>query len=595
MAVRAKYDIDPILVKPKLSGLDVTNITEADNTPKSTVGQKSNIQSASNKIDLSDQQKASQGYAWNSWSLSLGLSNMDGATKAITKFLKQVNQLAKIITQILKIIQLLSGNVKSIAMFINFLIKIIAEQLKNLINSFASTGLYISVIAPPFNKNKPKYTIPMNGGYREFIQRVNSSCTSSTDPDRPQFDSPQDKVGGVILAMVGGINDPQFLVDLVHNFKILSLFFGFQSPMPTPPNGFKVTSGFYKNPQTAKKAMGVQLTWSAPDTPVTGYKIYKATNPQGFMKSPNPTQDGVEISVRVAGEWIADVPNVFGKVLYRYMDFAVEDNKKYYYKVYSIIGDDFFDDNPIMEDIKSPVATKMLSAQPRNRIPLSELTLYTSLGINGELLDPDDFGSEWQSISVRGLLGDALDGIFKKIDALADKLTGLVNTGSNSTSEYIKFYAKRVETLLETVTKFSEIITRLLAFNLRGTFMCLRLPIMEGGMPNFVKRFNDASSLGNTKSGTDQSETLESALKDDQGKAENNPFKVTQGGGIAQYAEQGIMFGVILLFGFPNPDPKALAQRLLVEVGPNDVQAQIAKLKSTEVAITTMLKLFGLE
>jgi hypothetical protein len=593
MGVRVKYDIQPEFVKPKLEDLVIESVTEKDMEPTSTVSAVSSIQAPVTSSSPSAQKTNKDGYSWESWTLSLSLSNMEGLAKTVEDFLKQVDKVTKILVQVIKIMRLFSGNVKSIAMFLKFLIKIVAKQLKELLDSFTSTGFYMSIISPNFDKKFPKYTIPVYGGYREFIQRVNATCTSSTDPDAPKFDDPEDKVGGVILAMLGGVNDPKFLADLVHNFRVLSQFFGFQNPMPTPPNGFKVTAGFYKNPQTSAKAMGVQLSWSPPDTPVTLYKIYKGTSPKGFMRSPSPIQDGKEVKVRLPGEWIADMPNVFSKQSYRYTDFAVESGKTYYYKVYSLVGDDFFDVNPIMEDISSPVATPMLSVSPRNCIPVSELTKYGTFGINGLLQDPFNFEGEWKSVSVRTMLGSTLDVVFKRIDALTDKLVGMVTTGSNAMTDYLNFYTKSIESLLNIVTEMRDIIARLLAFNLRGTFMCLRLPIEKGGMSNFVGRFNQASNLGNTSSGVGQTETLQSILEEERHTGRDSPFEVTQGGGIAQYSEQGIMFGVILLFGFPNP--KNLEQRLLEITDPSQVKALKASLESTEKAITTMMKLLGLE
>lgn len=587
MAVRVKYDIPSELVKPKLTELNIKTVTEKDLKPISTVASQGSSYATANTTTatVNPQQQSKQGYKWDSWSLQLSLSNMDGAVKAIEGFLKQVDKFSKIVTQVLKIMRLLSGNVRSLDMFLKFLIKQLAEMLKTLINSFASTGVYMSVIPPP------GAGIKIYGGYNEFITRVTATCTSSTDPDAPRFDSPDDKVGGLIFGMLGGVNDPKFLVDLAHNFRVLSQFFGFQSPIPDPPAKFKVATGFYKNPQTGAKAMGIQLTWEAPTTPVTGYKIYKADNPKGFMKSPKPTQDGKEISVRLPGEWIADVPNVPGKVFYRYTDFAVVEGKSYYYKVYSLMGDSFFDDTPLMEDIRSPVATAMLSVQPRNHIPLSELTKYTLLGVNGELASPFDLEGQWQSISVRGLLGSSLDAAFRQIDAMADKLAGMVNTSSSAMTDYIDFYAKRVSTFLDIVTEFRELVVRLKNYSMRGTVMLLRLPIKSGGMQNFVSRFKEASSMGNAESGAVQTQSLQSMLAEDRGQSKiGTPFSFAKGGGIAQYTEKGYMFGVILLFGFPSPS----AKNLLAIVSPDEIDNLKAQLETTEKAITTLMKLLGL-
>jgi len=301
------------------------------------------------------------------------------------------------------------------------------------------------------------------------------------------------------------------------------------------------------------------------------------------MKDPTPVQDGQETPVRVlSGEKPIIMKSIPGKAHYRYTDFKVENNKAYYYKVYSMIGDDFFIDNPVLEGMKSPIATSTLLATPRNCIPTSELAKYTLLGINGEFVDFIDLKSDWQALSVRKLLGKELDIVFSKIDALADRIAGMVNTGSSATSFFIDFYANKVTKLLELVTEFSDIINRLLAFNMRGTFMLLRLPLAEGGMEGFVNRFNKASSMGSSEAGSNQAGA--------QNTPGNSVAVIDQGGGIAQYREKGIMFGVILLFGIPTPS----VERLREIVDPSEVKALQAKLQTTEKAITSLLKLLGL-
>ena len=580
MSVRVKFDLIPEIVKPKLDGLDITTITFSDMLPNSTLAKKSGVLATNKTSQPSGQQQKQKGYMWDSWSMDLSLSNMAAAAEAIEIFLQKVDQLSKVITQTLKVMRLLSGNVKSIAMFLNFLIKKVAEALKTFLNSFSSTGVYMSVVWPSIDpKATPKYTIPVYGGYREFISRVNFVLTSSKDPDAPKFDDPKDKVGGVILAMIGGVSDPEFLTDALDNFRKLSQFFGFMSPQPSPPKNLKAVSGFYKKPTVSEKVMGVQLTWSAPDTPVTKFRIYKSTTTRSRAK--NAKEDGEDIVVRVFGEKLWDdpaaeyveIPHIFGKFYFRYTDFKVESGKKYYYKVYSMMGDKYFETNPSKEDINSPVASPIVSSQPRNCISTDELKNYTTLGINGELLTPFDLEGDWQSVTVRRLLGKSLDSMFTQIDALADKLTGLVNTGSKAMTDYLKYYSDRVASLLDLISEFRTIVERLSAYSLRGTFMLLRLNIEEGGMRHFVDRFNQACQIDNTK-------------MDDK----TDPVVVSNNSGIAKYTERGIMLGVVLLTGIPV----VTTARLLEEVSPSEVDSLKKNIENIEKAITTLMKMLGL-
>jgi hypothetical protein len=143
-------------------------------------------------------------------------------------------------------------------------------------------------------------------------------------------------------------------------------------------------------------------------------------------------------------------------------------------------------------------------------------------------------------------------------------------------SDYLDFYAEKISKILEIVTDIRAVIVELMSYNLRGTFMCLSMPVKPGGMDGFLQRFNQACQIGNTKSGVKT----------------QGPATSTANGGIAQYTEQGIMFGVILLFAIPDvSDPK----RLLQIVKPEDLDKYKTQLQTTEQAISVLMKLLGLK
>ena len=68
------------------------------------------------------------------------------------------------------------------------------------------------------------------------------------------------------------------------------------------------------------------------------------------------------------------------------------------------------------------------------------------------------------------------------------------------------------------------------------------------------------------------------------------PFSTTENGGISQYLDKGIMFGVIFLYGVPGA-PEGLSP-LLTE---REAKFFINSFDKTEKAIETMLKLLGLQ
>lgn len=579
--MRIKFDVLPDLVKPKLEDLDAQTIDYPSivQLPNELIP---DFNRATNTSQNSLQQRDSQGYEWISWTLDMRLNNIGKLSDTVKNFLENLNNLNRIIIQVLKILRTFNSDLKSISNLIKFLIKKVADELKQFIESLASTGLYMSVIAPNFDKKFPKYTIPIYGGYQEFIKRVNATCLASSDPDAPRFYDKGDKVGGVIIAMLGGSEDPTFLADMIQNFKILGDLFGFTPPVPSPPKNFKVYPGFFNNPEEGIKNSGIKITWEPAETPASYYRIYRTAHPQGTLKKLE--QNGKIIQYRVypmynaERRYVEEIKRNPLRLRYTYVDFDVEEGIDYYYQIFSVYGegDQFFSDNPLLEAMNSPIATPMLRASARNCIPVSELEKYTVLGINGELMLPVDLEGDWQSITVRRLLGSTLDDLFVKIDALADKLTGLVDTSSNAISSYIKFFEKRIKILLNVVDKITEVTERLMNFNLRGTFMVMRLPIEEGGIQNFVERFNQGAQIGNAEQGT--------------AKGPDSPFAVTKGGGIAQYTDKGIMFGIILLFGFPGPGSMSLDAL----VSEQDRNSFLNSFEDTEKAITTLLQLLGL-
>jgi hypothetical protein len=102
----------------------------------------------------------------------------------------------------------------------------------------------------------------------------------------------------------------------------------------------------------------------------------------------------------------------------------------------------------------------------------------------------------------------------------------------------------------------------------------MTLPVEEGGMAGFVDRLNSASRLDNVEK---------------ENKQPDNPFAVSQGG-IAQFTERGVYFGLIMLFGYPFVDKERLDEMFL----PEETGGVEVKIKATQKAVETLLKLLGL-
>jgi hypothetical protein len=317
------------------------------------------------------------------------------------------------------------------------------------------------------------------------------------------------------------------------------------------------------------------LTWQDPDRHVDGFAVYRATNPKGKPRSKRVS--GVPQPYRVPGEQITYINTVRGNPFYRYTDFDVKENVQYYYKVYSTYDKDWLSENPDMQDVGSAVATPFRMAKCKKCIPISELKEHTVQKLNGEFLNPfseEYWRSDWQSLSVRSVMPKQLDVIFAKIDLITDKLLGAVNTSSSAMTKYLNIYERKIEKIIDVMKLIQEIIELLMSLTLRGTFLVLKLPIEEGGMEGFVDRFNSASRLDNVEK---------------ENKEPDNPFVASQGG-ISQFTEKGVYFGLILLFGLPSLDKDRLEEMFI----PEKTGAVEGQIKATQKAIETLLKLLGL-
>jgi len=581
MSVRIKYSEPSELVNPKLEDLDVESITLEDYKLQLSTTAVNNALIKSQTKKKEQTQKDS----WINWTLSLSLEGLDLAVSGAEKFFKELDRIVQQITQLLKIIRLFGGNVNSISSLLKFAIKQLSKELKKIVSSLESTGIYVSLIIPDFDKKFPKYTIPIYGGYQEFISRVNATCMTSTDPDAPKFEE-NDKVGGVIFAQVAGVNDPDFLKNMIENFRALCGLFGLQKVVPSPPKKVKAIPGYYD--KNGKKELGVKITWDAPDAPVGNFFIYRSKYSDGSLITVIVDGSEVDLKLFTDSEPIKKVKYIPGKAFYSYIDFDVLPEAVNFYKIYSVFGDDFLDRNPLLRAINSPIASPMISASvPKDCIPVSELKKYMNLAINGEFVPIIDLEGDWQSVSARGLISKPLDNVLTRLDALSEKLIGLVDTGSDALTSYLKFYGERVESLLDVIQGIKDISYRLSAFTLRGTIMVLNLPLEKGGMRGFVDRFNKACNTSNA-------DTI--VLKEDP-KTKLEKFlvqttKLQKNASIAKFNENGIMFGVILLYGIPTLNDPDRFKRIVPE---SKIGVFKNCLASSEKAISILLKMLGLE
>ena len=581
MSTRIKFDKLPEFVKPKLEDFDIetvsfdllTGVLDISKLPNDEIlADLGSTNSGNTKNDK-------KGYKWSSWGLSLSVDNIKGMTTNLTNFLKYLDTVQQVAIVVLKLMRVFSNDLKSLSRLIKGLVKEIVKKIKEIIDGFASTGMYMSVVFPAFDPRDSKYVMPINGGYQEFISAVNARCLASSDPDAPRFQK-NDVVGGLILAMVGGNNDPQFLDDVVKNFRILSRFFKFPEILPAPANKVVASPGFYKDDKGILK-LGVKISWEHPGTPVTGFDLYRSKSPKGIKYQAEVDGQKAEYTRFKDDTFNKGYPVktavIIDRPKYSYVDFEVEDNVTYYYKVYSTVGYNFIENLPFLSRLESPVSSPIVSATPRKCIPVSELKKYVTLDVDGQPVDADDFGGDWQSFSVRTLLGSEIGTVFNLLDQLSDKISGMLSSATDNADDYLKLYEKKIKFYMDILNKISDMISRLLSFKMSGTFMLLELFPEKGGMEYFVERFNNASK-------TEEVTTIEGVGK--------KGVKTGSGPSFSSYTDKGVMFGIILLYGFPSPGGEYLKEFEVITEGSKPLL--ISSLDQSKIAIDNFLKILGL-
>lgn len=283
MAFRVRFDVVPEFVKPKLEDLVVDTISTADllaQIQPPGLPTPNRIATAPYTANA-PVSKDSKGYNWQSWAININLQDVSKVAIGVKNFLEVVDKIQNVMIALLKFLRILNSDLKSLSRALKFLVKTIIKNLKEIIEGLQSTGIYIHAIFPNLDPTSEDYTFPIYGGFSEFISTVNHICINDTDPDRPRF-SDADRVGGFVVAMIGGLNDPQFIDDAIFNFGILSKLFKFQNPFPSKPINVRAIAGFYpqENNNVTTMVMGVKISWEAPDGICFGFDLYRSEDSQ---------------------------------------------------------------------------------------------------------------------------------------------------------------------------------------------------------------------------------------------------------------------------------------------------------------------------
>jgi len=544
MSVRPRTKIKSEFVVPELpeepSNTELSDLNSSGTTTLPPVlRQGSQIDS-----NISDGEEG--GSSWIDFTINVDLSKIESLAEAAEKPLKALDKIIKVVTVVLKIMRLFSNDLKSLSKLIKVVVKQVIKGLKEFIESLLGTGLYVLPIIPQMDPKKPKFELPINGGFSEYKSVFISSCLNSKDPTAPPFVA-QDSVGAFVIATGFSTNDPGAVADMIKNLGVLSRFFGFSNPMPPPPVNVAANSGYFRN-ETREKKLGVEISWEQPSgvLGVTGYYIYRCKAAKGLKKVVEVNGKKV---IRFAfsdedfnGGEPVEVDSLLVKNKYKYVDFDVESGTKYHYQLFSKAGFDFSDKFEFLQAVESPLGSNRVSATPRSCIPLSELKKYLVEDVDGNPVDTDDLAQEWINLTLGDLLPLEFNSIFRLLNNFADRLSGSLSSAGSALDKYIDFLSKKVSKLLEVVQKIKEIIQRILSYKLSGTVLLLNLEPEEGGMQGLVERFSNAELDNDT---------------------------------ISQ--EEGLYAGVAIVYGFPVLGNGDLDQRFIPEEQAEEYKEKIKK------------------
>ena len=494
------------------------------------------------------------GSEWASFTLSFDMADQLKFLKQVEKGLDAMQSIIDVFVVVLKIIRIISSDLKNISRWIKIALRVIVKQIKELIESLASTGIYSCLINPEFDPKKSSAFVPINGGFSEFQKRVTASMLNSKDPGAPKFDDDA-QVGAIVLAAIAGLNDPDILANMLYNINILAKFFNFKAIRPPQPRGLRAAPGFYL--RDGVRELGVKLTWDSAGEFISGFRVSrnKGDNRGTYEQLDGPSSRIIQVFDNKdfnGGEPVDVDKGMFRNLVnskYEYIDFDVEGDTTYFYKLHAYAGnpDKFFEGNPEMRDNSSAVASATVNATPRKRIPLSALNEYL-IDERGAVVFPLDLTGEWKSLSIRTILGPGIDKLFDKIDGLADLLDGLIITGSDALGKYIEFFQKKIKKIIDVIKVIEDIIEIILSFSFKGTLAFLHLGIEPGGMKGLAERFNaacDAPPEDDTTMVTHQEDGSDRNGGGFSGSTKN-PFTMNES------ADRGIMMGLVLVWGIPT-------------------------------------------
>jgi hypothetical protein len=553
------------------------------------------------------------GETWKEFSINLSLGDVISPADLnnFNQLLKNINSVAQGLVAIIKIIRLLTSDLLSLNRAFKFVIQLIVTQLKSLIQTFLSTGIYVSVIQPRQSPHEKGYFFPTWADFNEFKTVLVSACTNPGNIGSPAQLGPNATVGGFIIGATAGSNDLGVIDQVIENFKIIGNLFGFKTPFPGPPKNAKAVGGLFDT------KLGIQLTWDKPDSFIFGgFRVYRCMNKEGTFPSssdmdliiantptasnPNQLRDFQTIKM-FDNDASGGTPFNSGKPLfvpvsltsesYSIIDYDVVQGTTYYYRIFTVIENSGLANDPYMFRLGSPMSSNEASATAAGCIPVSEIPTGI-LTTGGSWVNEKDLMLEWTYVNLNRFFGSQVDQLLKVIDNFADKLIGFVSTGSDAIDEFLDFFSGKINDYINIVQTITNVVNILMNFRMQGSLLFLDLTNTQpGGITNFADRIAHAGVQSSTFGTIPPSA---STVLANSGITNTNagPLTKQMSDSIGQSLDalKGIYVGVMVVFGTVDPTDK---QTLNTITAPyleeyNDVQQQLS---GTQDSINMLVKI----
>ena len=155
--IRIKTDIESEFVIPKVetpsSAPQLVTPSVLPNPPATTSSTTLSTGSSSAGTNGTD--------SWREFSIAIDLSKVSAIVDTGTSFLSTLDGIVKTASNVLKVLRLFNSDLKSLSILLKYLVRVIVNNIKQFIDSLASTGIYVTVISPNMDERKPGLLIAL--------------------------------------------------------------------------------------------------------------------------------------------------------------------------------------------------------------------------------------------------------------------------------------------------------------------------------------------------------------------------------------------------------------------------------------------------